>query len=104
MDHFDQLKEGITEVVITKHFKRDSHDFDVSTIIDSDHEGFTHLHKYEENISGSHVFRALKDGTHYVYAIDRGHRLIFLRAFSNFREYCKFLDDKKAIEKMIEQV
>jgi hypothetical protein len=100
-DHFHQLEPHITEVLVTHHFKRDAPDFDVSQIIDDRHDQFTHLHKFEEAIEGNHIFRALQEHVHYVYVIDKGHRLLFLRAFHNYTEYKKFLDDKKEILRMI---
>ena len=103
-DHFEQFKPSIKEVIITKHFKRDFPDFDTDLILDSKHEHFTRLHKYEENIEGNHIFRALKDKIHIVYAIDKSHNLIFLRVFHNFKEYMKFLDNKKIILKMIKSI
>jgi hypothetical protein len=102
LDHFSQLSSNITETIVTHHFKRDAPLFDIALVTGSDHSAFTHLHKYEETIDGHHIFRALKDKTHYVYAIDKAHRLIFLRAFHNFKEYKKFLDDKRTIAHMIE--
>jgi len=100
-NHFEQLRDLIKDIIITKHFSRDLPNFDINLIVDSKHEHFTHLHKYEENIEGNHIFRALKDKIHIVYAVDKQHRLIFLRAFHNFKEYIKFLDNKKQILDMI---
>ncbi len=97
MDHFSQFRESITKILVTGLFRRDAPGFDIKQIIDGNNSLFTHLHKYDENISGSHVFRALRDGVHYVNAIDKPQRLVFLMAFSNFDEYRKFLDDKKTI-------
>jgi hypothetical protein len=104
-DHFHQLKQNVKEIIVTKHFHRDTHDgFDINQIIDGKHSEYTHLHKWEENIDGHNIFRALQDKTHYVYSIDKNHKLIFLRAFHNFKEYKKFLEDKKQILHMIENV
>jgi len=97
MDHFHQLREGVTEVIVTKHFKRDAPGFDTNLILDNEHKEFTHLHKFEENVEGHHIFRALQNKTHFVYAITNDHRLVFLRAFYNFKEYKKFLENKKDI-------
>lgn len=98
---FEKLRSGVTCVLVTRHFLRDIPGFDVTLILDSRHEHFLHLHKFEETIDGNHIFRALKDKTHIVYAIDKANRLIFLRAFHNFKEYERFLDDKKTIASMI---
>ncbi|MFH2028754.1 MAG: hypothetical protein ABIJ08_06455, partial [Nanoarchaeota archaeon] len=89
-------------VIVTKHFSKDFPDFETGLVLDSKHEHFTHLHKFEETIGGNHIFRALKDKNHIVYAIDKNHRLVFLRSFHNFKEYKKFLNEKKAILDMIE--
>jgi hypothetical protein len=102
-DHqlFEKLKSGVVQVRVSHHFLRDLPGFDVSLILDGRCEHFHHLHKFEETIDGSHVFRALLDKTHIVYAIDKSRRIVFLRAFRNFKEYEKFLDDKKTIASMI---
>jgi len=100
--HFEQLRPSIKEVVASKHFLREAPDFDVNLILDSQHEHFTHLHKFEELVGGHHIFRALKDGKHIVYAVDKKHRLVLLRAFHNMKKYEKFLGDKKKILKMLE--
>lgn len=99
---FEELRPQITEVVLTRHFHRDLPDFDVNLVVDCQHVHFRHLHKLEEHFNGLFVFRALKDKTHIVYAVDGEHRLIFLRAFHNFQEYKKFLADRKGILSMIE--
>lgn len=101
-DHYQQLRPLVKEVIATKHFLRDAPGMDPNTIVNCEHEHFTKLHKFEEIINGNHIFRALKGKTHIVYAIDKSHRLIFLRAFENFNMYEKFLNDKKLIEEMIE--
>jgi hypothetical protein len=99
---FEKLRSGVTQVIVSRHFLRDIPGFDVTLILDSRHEHFLHLHKFEETIGGNHIFRALKDKTHIVYAIDKCGRLIFLRAFHNFKEYERFLGDKKTIASMID--
>ena len=100
-DHFEQLRPLVKEVIVSKHFKRDAPAFDVNLVVDCKHEHFRRLHKFEETIEGNHIFRAVKDEKHIVYAIDKNHRLIFLRAFDSFEEYKKFLNDKKKILKII---
>jgi len=99
MDHFHQF--NIRDIVITKHFHRDCPDFDISIITDSKYEQCTHLHKYEENVDGNHIFRALVDHVHIVYAVTSEHDLIFLRGFKNFKEYKKFLENRKSILHLI---
>ena len=100
-EYFEKLKPSVSEIIITKHFKKDAPDFDINLIVDCKHEYFAHLHKFEGKIDGNYVFRALKDKVHVVYVIDKKHRLIFLRAFSNFNEYQRFLEDKKRILEML---
>jgi len=99
MNHFEQFE--IRKVLISHHFHRDLPGFDTSIVIDSKHEQCTHLHKFEENIEGNHIFRALVNHMHIVYAVTPEHDLVLLRAFKNFKEYMKFLDDKKAIMHLI---
>jgi len=102
-DHaiFEKMRSGVVQVLVSRHFLKDIPGFDVSLVLDGCREHFHHLHKFEENIAGNHIFRALLDKTHIVYAIDKDRRLIFLRAFRNFKEYERFLDDKKTITSMI---
>ena len=73
-NHFDKFEGKISEVIVTKRFKKDAGDFDVGLITDSNHEHFSRLHKFEEHINGADIFRAVKDEIHYVYAIDKNHR------------------------------
>ncbi|PIN86475.1 hypothetical protein COV19_04235 [Candidatus Woesearchaeota archaeon CG10_big_fil_rev_8_21_14_0_10_44_13] len=100
-DHHQQLRPLVKEIITTKHFFKDAPSINPESIVNCEHENFTHLHKFEEIIDGNYIFRALKGKTHIIYAIDKDHRLIFLRAFENFGMYKKFLNDKKSIEKMI---
>ena len=107
--HFMALRPLITGVVVTKHFFKDFKDDEkakstVTEILDCSNLDFYEMHKFEENVDGTLVFRAKKDGVHMVYAVDRRLRLIFLRAFRNFSAYGNFLEDKKEIKKMISHV
>jgi len=101
-NHFEQFRPLIKDVIATHHFKKDMPDFDSSLILDSRHSSFTRLHKLEESIDGVHIFRAVMKKTHIVYAVDKKYRLILLRAFRNFKEYKKFLDDKKKIKELLD--
>ena len=103
-DHFEQLRPSIKKVITSRHFLKDAPDFDTNLVVGCQHEYFTRLHKFEETIDGNHIFRAIKGKTHYVYAIDKNKRLIFLRAFSNFKDYKKFLNEKTIILKIIQNV
>jgi len=101
-EHFQLLRPQITEVIISSHFKKDLPNFNTDLVLDCQHEHFTRLHKFEEKIENNHIFRALYNKTHIVYAIQEN-KIIFLRAFDNFKEYEKFLSDKKRIIEMLNQ-
>jgi hypothetical protein len=73
----------------------------VKDVLDCSNVNFSELHKFEENIDGNLVFRAKKNGVHIVYCVDKRMKIIFLRAFRNYNEYEKFLEDRKEIERMI---
>ena len=93
-------------MVVSKHFIRDLKDKEeadsiVNGVLDCSSIDFNELHKFEEDIDGNLVFRAKKEGTHIVYCVDKKMRIIFLRAFRNYSEYTKFLEDRKEIKKMI---
>lgn len=104
--HFKMIRPSIKEVIVSRHFARDfknekEMDYMIKGILDCSDLEFTELHKFEENINGNLVFRAKREGIHIVYCVDKKMRIIFLRAFKNYSEYKKFLEDKKEIEKMI---
>ncbi len=94
---FEHLRPLITEVVVSKAFERDYPGFDPGLVLECSHMHFRKLHKFEENIKGNMVFRALVGHTHIVYCVDSLHRLIFLRAFANFELYKHFLSDHKKV-------
>ena len=107
--HFMRIRPSIKNIVVSRHFARDlKNEKEMGSIIkevlDCSDLGFTELHKFEEHIEGNLVFRAKKEKLHIVYCIDKKRRIIFLRAFRNFSEYKKFLDDKKEIRKMIAHI
>jgi hypothetical protein len=104
--HFMNIRPRIKTLVISKHFIRDLKDKEemdsiVNGVLDCSNVDFSELHKFEEDIDGNLVFRAKKEGTHIVYCVDKKMRIIFLRAFRNYSEYGKFLEDRKEIKKMI---
>lgn len=101
-EHFQEFRPLIKEVIVSKNFKKELPEFNTSWILDCEHEYFTRLHKFEEKINHNYIFRAVFNKKHIVYVIDKDFRLLILRAFKNFKEYQKFLEDKKLIEKMIE--
>jgi hypothetical protein len=96
-EHFFRLRPLIKEIIISKQFKHCPEGFDTSLVLDCKHEYFTRLHKFERKIKENYIFRAVYDEKHLVYAIDDSFNLIFLRVFSNFKEYKKFIDDDKKI-------
>ena len=103
------VRPHVKSVVITKHFFKDLKDEEevkkiVKDILDCSYIDFNELHKFEENADGNLIFRAKKEGTHIVYGVDKKMRIIFLRAFRNYSEYEKFLEDKKEIKKMIARI
>jgi len=104
--HFLALRPYITGVVVTKRFLKDLRETGeseaiVDEVLDCSETSFTELHKFEENVDGNLVFRAKKEGKHFVYCVDRNKRLVFLRAFRNFKEYERFLEDKRAISNLV---
>ncbi len=101
--HFQRLRPQVEAVVVTKRFLKDAPTFDINTVLNCENIYFQKLHKFEDKIGDAHIFRALQNHLHAVYAIDGGNRLIFLRAFNNFTKYKRFLDNKKAIKHLIEQ-
>ncbi|MCX6819455.1 MAG: hypothetical protein NT129_05675 [Candidatus Aenigmarchaeota archaeon] len=101
-DIFQKLRPNISAVIVSKHFSHDYPGFNAALIIDCNHAYFRHLHKFEESIEGNHIFRAVSSHVHIVYAIDKQNRLVFLRAFKNFNEYKKFLNNKKQILEIID--
>ena len=107
--HFVAIRPSIKTLVVSKHFIRDlkekeEADSIMSGVLDCSNADFNELHKFEENIDGNLIFRAKKSGIHIVYGVDKKMRIIFLRAFKNYSEYAKFLEDKKEIKKMIARI
>src|SRR3989338_6486994 len=103
-NHFSLLRPKIKEIVISRHFKKDFLDYEIAVkdILDCNHSNFTELHKFEEHVEGNKLFRAKNNKFHIVYAVDNKDRIIFLRALKNFKEYKKFLNNKKEIKSMID--
>jgi mRNA-degrading endonuclease RelE of RelBE toxin-antitoxin system len=107
--HFMAIRPSIKTLVISKHFIRDLKNMEkvdsiVRGVLDCSNVDFNELHKFEEDIDGNLIFRAKKGGIHIVYCVDKKMRIIFLRAFRNYSEYGKFLEDKKEIKRMIAHV
>jgi mRNA-degrading endonuclease RelE of RelBE toxin-antitoxin system len=103
------IRPSLKTLVVSRHFVRDLKDKEemnsiVNGVLDCSNADFNELHKFEEDIDGNLIFRARKDGIHIVYCVDKKMRIIFLRAFKNYNEYKRFLDDRKEIEKMITRV
>jgi mRNA-degrading endonuclease RelE of RelBE toxin-antitoxin system len=107
--HFMSLRPLIKGVIVSKHFMRDLKDTEkmnsiVNDVLDCSHLEFNELHKFEENIDGTLIFRAKRENMHIVYCVDKKIRLIFLRAISNFTEYEKFLDNRKKLKRIVREV
>ena len=107
--HFMSIRPFIKEAVISKHFFKDLKDEKeaesiVNDVLDCSNIDFYELHKFEESLDGNLIFRAKKEGVHIVYCVDKQMRIIFLRAFRNYSEYGKFLEDKKEIKKLLAHV
>jgi len=81
---------------------RDRVDSVVKMILDCANLEFHELHKFEKNVAGNLVFRAKREGTHFVYCVNKKkvETLLFLRAISNFTEYKRLLADEQQILRM----
>ena len=105
MSHFDCLRDSIRDYAITKHFKRDLGLARATAValdvLDSQHARFEELHKFEEKLAGCYIFRAKIDGAHIVYAVTPRHTLVFLRGFKNFKQYERFLSNRKRLKEML---
>ena len=104
--HFMAVRPNLRGVVVTKRFFKDLKNEEkakeiVRDVLDCSNADFYELHKFEEHAAGCMVFRAKKEGMHIVYCVDKNMRIIFMRAFKNFKDYEKFLDDKKELTKAI---
>lgn len=100
--YFMNIRPSIKSVAISKHFLRDLKDKEKATyiiknILDCSNLEFSELHKFEKKIDGNLIFRAKKGRMHIVYGVDKGMRIIFLRAIKNFNKYKKFLESKREI-------
>ena len=100
------VRPHIRSIVIAKRFFKDLKDEEkakalVRDILDCSTADFYELHKFEEHVDGCMIFRAKTEGMHIVYCVDKNMRIIFMRAFKNFKEYEKFLDDKKEVSRLI---
>jgi len=101
------IRPFIKETVISKHFINDLKDekeaeLIVNDVLDCSNTDFYELHKFEGSLDGNLIFRAKKEDVHIVYCVDKQMRIVFLRAFRNYSEYGKFLEDKKEIKNLLE--
>jgi hypothetical protein len=76
----------------------------INGILDCSSLEFSELHKFEGRIDGTLIFRAKKDDLHMLYCVDKKMRIVFLRAIGNFTEYKRFLDDKKELRRIVEEL
>jgi len=100
------IRPLIKAAIVTKRFMKDLKNEEeaktiVNEVLDCSNIDYYELHKFEENIDGYLIFRAKKKGIHIVYCLDKEMQLVFLRAFKNYKEYGKFLEDKREIIKLI---
>ena len=104
--HFKNLRPSLSDYKISKHLTRDIENYQefIDKILSCEATCSSELHKFEEKIDHFSIFRAKIDGVHLVYAIDDSKKILFLRAFKNFTHYGKFLEDKKAIKKLVESL
>ncbi len=105
-NQFREIRPLVTSAVITHRFLKDFHDAEeaianVNAILECSNLDFYEMHKFEANVDGNLIFRAKKESIHIVYGIDKQMRIVFLRAFRNFSEYGKFLEDKKEIRRIL---
>jgi mRNA-degrading endonuclease RelE of RelBE toxin-antitoxin system len=106
--HFRMVRPMIKNVLIHKHFirdlKRDQKKINsiVKSVLDCSHLEFHELHKFEKNIDGKMIFRAKREGIHYLYSIDKknAETIIFLRAMKNYSQYKRLLSEKKQLRKL----
>ena len=75
----------------------------IKMVLDCANLEFQELHKFEKNVDGTLVFRAKKDGTHFVYCVNKKKidTILFLRAITNFTEYKHLLANEQQIKKMV---
>jgi mRNA-degrading endonuclease RelE of RelBE toxin-antitoxin system len=104
--HFMAVRPHIQGIVVTRRFLKDLRDEEkakaiVQNVLDCSSVDFYELHKFEKHVDGCMIFRAKTEGMHIVYCVNKDMRIIFMRVFKNFKEYEKFLDDKKEISKLI---
>ncbi len=106
---FMMMRPSLKKVIITKHFIRDLKNKDemdsiIRDILDCVNFEHTELHKFEEEIYGTLIFRAKKKDKHIVYCVDKKLRIIFLRAIRHFTEYKRFLDNRRELQHIVEEI
>jgi mRNA-degrading endonuclease RelE of RelBE toxin-antitoxin system len=107
--HFLAVRPFIKEAVVSRRFIKDLKDEEevesiVDAVLDCSSVDFFELHKFEESLDGNLIFRAKKEGVHLVYCVDKQMRIIFLRAFKNYSEYSKFLEDKREVKNLLSHI
>ena len=103
------IRPLIKEALVHKNFFRDlgkdeeKVDSIVNAILDCTNLDFYELHKFEKIVAGNLIFRAKRDGIHFVYSVNRNEakNIIFLRAIKNFPKYKQLLSDEKRIKNML---
>jgi len=106
------IRPLIKNAIIHKNFFRDlgkdkeRMDSIVKMILDCTNLEFHELHKFEKNVAGNLIFRAKRDGIHFVYSVNKNkvENLLFLRAITNFTKYKRLLANEEQIKKMIKNL
>jgi hypothetical protein len=110
--HFMMIRPLIKKALIHRNFFRDLGkdrervDSVVKMILDCSNLEFHELHKFEKNVEGNLIFRAKKEGIHFVYSVNKNEveNLLFLRAMNNFTKYKRLLANEKQIKNMIKNL
>lgn len=103
------IRPLIKNAIIHKNFYRDLGkdkervDFIVKLILDCTNIEFHELHKFEKIVAGNLVFRAKREGVHFIYSVNKSKidNLLFLRAMSNFTKYKRLLANDQQLKRMI---
>lgn len=106
---FMMIRPLIKSAIIHKNFYRDLGkdkervDFIVKLILDCTNIEFHELHKFEKIVAGNLVFRAKREGVHFIYSVNKSKidNLLFLRAMSNFTKYKRLLANDQQLKRMI---
>jgi len=95
--HLMTIRPHIRSIVVNKRFLENLKDEEkakelLREALDCPNADFNKLHKFEEHVNGYMVFRAKTEEMHIVCCVDKNKRIIFMRAFKNFKQYEKFIE------------